>query len=1072
TYNLYIGTSPGFVNRKSPMASLEPLTNGYRRIVRKGSQTNTWSIKNLPAATYYWSVQAIDNTFAGSAFATEGNFTIAFSNSIAPVADQSLLINQNGSPLTVTESSAVSRQWKYSTVSGGPYDQIITGATGTSYTPNFPAWGTYYVVCVSTKSAIEYITNEVKIFLPVFQETGISLTGVYQSSVAWGDYDSDGDLDILLTGNGSSGYFSKVYRNDLNVFNDINAGLTGVGENSAVAWGDYDKDGDLDILLTGYVANSNYISKIYRNDSGVFTDINAGLTGVYASSVAWGDYDNDGDLDVLLTGYDGSGNILKIYRNDSGVFTDINSGLSGVQRGSVAWGDYDNDGYLDILITGSGTSRIYRNNGNNTFTNQSSISLSGVSNSSSAWGDYDNDGYLDILITGSGTSRIYRNNGDNTFTLQTSITLQGVSYGSAAWGDYDNDGDMDILLTGSGNSKIYRNNGDGSFTEQTGTTLAGMENSSAAWGDYDGDGDLDILLSGYNSNCYALIYKNTSSVLNTAPAAPTNLQSTGVSINKVILTWNKASDTQTPQNTLTYNIRVGTTTGGRNILNPMASTSNGYRRIPAMGNAGLKNNGYAIDKLAPGKYYWSVQAVDQAYAGGAWATESSFLLLAAPVASAATNIAQTSFTANWSSSTGATGYRLDVATDSTFTTILSGYNNKDVGNVTTTSVTGLTASTNYYYRIRSYSAAGTSIVNSNIIKPVTLTYMPGIPTANVVTIMAQTSFSAEWTSSATATGYRLDVATNSSFTTFVSGFNDKDVSNVTNYSVTGLTANTTYYYRIRAYNVSGTSTNSATITTKTLPNSPAAPAGFSASSCNNLVTLTWNANTESDFLRYRIYGGTSANPTTKIDSTATSVISEITKTISGLISGQTYYLRITAVISPGVESAFSTSASVKVKTGVIPKIKAKWNDILISYNTGDSIATFQWYKGTTAITDATKQFYVTNKQAGSYYIQTTDKNGCKNASNIIAITGAKSISVYPNPASTIFELSINCEVFGKTIISLYNSSGIKVLEYQTEKPDFELTREIPIAGIQTGTYTLEVSVNNEKIDYSRIVIVK
>ncbi len=100
------------------------------------------------------------------------------------------------------------------------------------------------------------------------------------------------------------------------------------------------------------------------------------------------------------------------------------------------------------------------------FTETTSISLAGVYNSSVAWGDYDNDGDLDILLTGndgsSRVSKIYKNNGDGSFTEQTSISLTGVDYSSAAWGDYDNDGDLDILLTGSSSSgyvsKIYKNN--------------------------------------------------------------------------------------------------------------------------------------------------------------------------------------------------------------------------------------------------------------------------------------------------------------------------------------------------------------------------------------------------------------------------------------------------------------------------------------------------------------------------------------------------------------------------------------------------------------------------------------
>ncbi len=154
-------------------------------------------------------------------------------------------------------------------------------------------------------------------------------------------------------------------------FTDIEAGLPGVVAGS-VAWGDYDNDGDLDILLTGYAGSTGYggsgcVSRVYRNNNGTFTDIDAGLQGVFNSSVAWGDYDNDGDLDILLAGRDGSALVSRVYRNDNGTFTDIDAGLPGVEEASVAWGDYDNDGDLDILLTGHNgsalVSRVYRNDG-------------------------------------------------------------------------------------------------------------------------------------------------------------------------------------------------------------------------------------------------------------------------------------------------------------------------------------------------------------------------------------------------------------------------------------------------------------------------------------------------------------------------------------------------------------------------------------------------------------------------------------------------------------------------------------------------------------------------------------
>ncbi|MGM0947256.1 MAG: FG-GAP-like repeat-containing protein, partial [Bacteroidota bacterium] len=142
-----------------------------------------------------------------------------------------------------------------------------------------------------------------------------------------------------------------------------------------VAWGDYDGDGDLDILLAGDDTGSNQLTKIYRNDGGTFVDINAGLEGIRLGSVSWGDYDGDGDLDILLSGENGIAGpgsmdeilISKVYRNDGGTFVDINAGLEEVEQSSAAWGDYDGDGDLDILLTGLNSSRqriskIYRNN--------------------------------------------------------------------------------------------------------------------------------------------------------------------------------------------------------------------------------------------------------------------------------------------------------------------------------------------------------------------------------------------------------------------------------------------------------------------------------------------------------------------------------------------------------------------------------------------------------------------------------------------------------------------------------------------------------------------------------------
>ncbi|MCL1467435.1 FG-GAP-like repeat-containing protein [Argonema galeatum] len=261
-----------------------------------------------------------------------------------------------------------------------------------------------------------------------------------------------------------------------------------------------------------------------------FTDINAGLTGVYGSSVAWGDYDNDGKLDILLTGYTNSGYIAKVYRNTGSGFTDINAGLTGVYGSSVAWGDYDNDGKLDILLTGE-----------------------------------TNSGFI---------AKVYRNTGSGFTDINAG--LPSVIRGSAAWGDYDNDGKLDILLTG-------------------------------------GDSAYDFI---------AKIYRNNALTANTPPTTPTGLSST-ISGTAVTLNWNPATDAQTPTTGLGYNLRVGTTPGGNDVFAPM-SLNTGYRQVPQLGNTNLKTS-WQLNNLTPGQsYYWSVQAIDTAWAGSPFATAGSF----------------------------------------------------------------------------------------------------------------------------------------------------------------------------------------------------------------------------------------------------------------------------------------------------------------------------------------------------------------------------------------------------------------------------------------------------------------
>jgi hypothetical protein len=494
---------------------------------------------------------------------------------------------------------------------------------------------------------------------PTFSDIGAGLTGVHGSSVAWGDCNSDGRLDILLTGGTVSGAVSRIYKNNGNgTFSEdaaAESGLIGVTDGS-VAWGDYNSDGKPDILLTGGT-DGGRASRIYKNNgNGTFSEdstAESGLTAVDWSSVAWGDYNSDGKPDILLTGLSWSGYVAKLYKNNgNGTFSEdaaAESGLIPVDNGSVAWGDYNSDGRLDILLTGEAVSgavsKLYKNNGSGSFSEDAAAEsgLTGVSLGSVAWGDYNSDGRPDILLTGGGSSggvsKIYKNNGSGSFSEDAAAEsgLAGVYGSSVAWGDYNADGKPDILLTGyTGSalvSKIYENNGNGSFSEDTVADqhLTGVFYSSVAWGDYNPDGKLDILLTGEASGGVnvAGVYHNLTWTADTAPSAPANLTASPTSGSDVTLGWNAAADTEQSGGAgLSYNLRVGTTPGASDVVSPLA-LADGTRLVPKDGNAGALTS-YALSGLTAGAtYYWSVQAIDSSFAGSGFATEGSFTM--APV---------------------------------------------------------------------------------------------------------------------------------------------------------------------------------------------------------------------------------------------------------------------------------------------------------------------------------------------------------------------------------------------------------------------------------------------------------
>jgi len=487
----------------------------------------------------------------------------------------------------------------------------------------------------------ESTNNQPELILrPVFTEITTALPGVSYPALAWGDYDRDGDMDILLTGSlGGANVHSKIWNND-GSGNFTGTNITPAVSSGAVAWGDYDKNNSLDFLLTGQDAAGKY-TKVYQNSgspSFTFAAISTSLEALSYNGAAWGDYNKDRHVDILLCGTQAGGTgFAQIYKATStGVWVNSGIALEALKDADAEWGDYDRDGDLDVLLSGFTNASVkrvmvYKNllveSGAASF--ESAYTTTPQVLKRGAWVDYDQDGDLDFSLA----NDIYENTGASF--VEKNFGIPDTYNGDSAWGDFDNDGDLDLLLTGEQSSipvaKIYRN--DFVFPVRTFVDISesdiikpfvGLKNSAVAWGDYDADGDLDILMAGLTSGGVATtkLYRNNTSTTNGLPAAPVNL-ATVVTDNNVKLTWNLSTDAETGVNALTYNIMMGPTVGSIATVSPMSMVSNGRRLMPAVGKINSNTN-WTMVGLPLGTYNWKVQAIDQTFKGSVFSANASF----------------------------------------------------------------------------------------------------------------------------------------------------------------------------------------------------------------------------------------------------------------------------------------------------------------------------------------------------------------------------------------------------------------------------------------------------------------
>ncbi len=548
-------------------------------------------------------------------------------------------------------------------------------------------------------------------YTDIYANVQTSLKGLEGGELEWEDYNGDGRPDLIVAGKpGNVGAFTILYQNDGGgIFTKVTAGLVDAG-GGVVDWADYDGDGDADLLITGYNGDlaEPYVARIYQNNGdGTFTQVaseGGELVGAAGSAdAAWGDYDSDGDPDLVISGQrkDSNGEdgvLTTLYENTStGFVLRDSTTFAGVANGSVDWGDYNDDGRLDLILSGedegrngSDVTQLYRNDGNGDFT-EVLDGLPDLAYSEFAWGDYNSDGKLDLAVVGDGggaATRIYKNEGNGDFVEQD-FEMTGVGRGdnpSVTWADIEGDGDPDLLLTGRDNSGtprsiLYRNEGGVAFDSvDAGLKGANDDGGDGAFGDFNQDGTLDLALMGGQDGGvqFMKIYRSEGD----GSPWPARGLLAGGGVQEVGLDWS-ASPSEDGDVT-SYNIYRNTS--------PIDST-NGPSNLTPVATVDTPTTSYTDASVtADTRYYYRVTAVDSDGFESSTSNESS--AIPSKTALAISNVAPLS---------GAPGARIEIygsnfASDPSNNTVTFGGTNATVTAASASKLTvevpkGLTAGT-------------------------------------------------------------------------------------------------------------------------------------------------------------------------------------------------------------------------------------------------------------------------------------------------------------------------------------------------------------------------------------------
>lgn len=364
--------------------------------------------------------------------------------------------------------------------------------------------------CFMYAQSYTEVASEVGI---VYQYMGIE----YGGGVSFYDVNKDGWDDITVA---TAGMPIRLYLNEGGTFAPPISLTTNQHEAKSVVWVDYDNDGDADLFITRYGGPWTLL----RNEGNLLTMTNytsfAGLpnnTNYLTYGQAWGDPDRDGDLDLYLCNYNADGVTNFYFENDGdGTFTERASDL-GIDNGSVwsfqpAFIDYDHDLWPDLFVINDrlpASDNMYRNNGDGTWSDVT-IELGldyYIFSMNNSCADYDHDGDLDIYVSNNPTGNLLHNYNKDSGTFDEVATDLGVQVNdhswSAQWIDADNDGWEDLHVCCSpfwnepGQNRFFYNNQDGTFTANyfnNGFEIDQGKSNSSASGDFNNDGFADLFI--------------------------------------------------------------------------------------------------------------------------------------------------------------------------------------------------------------------------------------------------------------------------------------------------------------------------------------------------------------------------------------------------------------------------------------------------------------------------------------------------------------------------------------------------------------------------------------------------